>query len=290
MFRDYYSPFKANINSPNTRFPSRMKVSALLTCFNRREKTLECLRSLAGQSLPENVAVETVLVDDGSKDGTCEAVLAEYPDTRVISGDGSLYWCGGMRKAWSEAAVSKPDFFLLLNDDTLLRPYALESLLAIAPSPEDRIIAVAAIQDPVTGLATYGGVGKGETLVAAGGRAETCETFNANAVLVPYAVFLELGMFHDAYTHGMGDFDYGYEATRRGMKVIQSAVTLGTCSRNSLAGTWRDSSLSRKERLRNLQSPKGLPWNEWMTFNRRNSGWKWPLKTASPYVRVLLGL
>jgi len=266
-----------------------VRIAALITCFNRRETTLTCLRGLASQNLPGNVSVETVLVDDGSKDGTRDAVLKEFPDTRVISGDGSLYWCGGMRKAWSEAAVSKPDFYLLLNDDTLLHQDALEGLLRITSSPEDRIIAVAAIQDPLSGEATYGGVRKSGGLVAASGREEICETFNANAVLVSNAVFRELGMFHDAYTHGMGDFDYGYAATRRGIKVIQSPDFLGKCERNDLAGTWRDRSLSLGVRWKQLRGPKGLPFSEWMTFNRRNAGWSWPIRTVSPYVKVLLG-
>ena len=266
------------------------KIATLLTCFNRKEKTLQCLRGLSAQELPEGVVIEIVLVDDGSRDGTAEAVLAEFPGARVIRGDGSLYWCGGMRKAWREAAASDPDHYLLLNDDTLLLPGALRALLEIAGTPDSRVIAVAAIRDPHTGKAAYGGIRHKTGLVAAGGKLETCNTFNANAVLVPRPVYRELGIFHETYTHGMGDFDYGYQATRRGMHVIQSADFLGECERNALAGSWRDRSLSRATRWDILRSPKGLPFREWMTFNRRNAGWRWPLKTLSPYVRVILGL
>lgn len=266
-----------------------MKMAALLTCFNRKEKTLQCLRGLLAQELPEGAVIEIVLVDDGSRDGTSEAVLEEFPGAQVIQGDGSLYWCGGMRKAWREAALSEPDFYLLLNDDTLLFPGAVAGLLDITSSPQDRVIAVAAIRDPHTGKATYGGIRHKSGLVAAGGKPETCDTFNANAVLVPRAVYRELGIFHETYTHGMGDFDYGYAATRRGILVIQSADVLGECERNALAGSWRDRSLSRATRWEILRSPKGLPFREWMSFNRRNAGWLWPIRTVSPYVKVLLG-
>ena len=142
-----------------------------------------------------------------------------------------------MRKAWREAATSNPDFYFLMNDDTLLNSNALQMLLEIAPSPEARIIAVAAIQDPINGEATYGGIRKDEGMVPASGKTEVCDTFNANAVLIPNAVFQELGMFDEIYTHGMGDFDYGYAATRRGFKVIQSPDFLGECERNSPRST-----------------------------------------------------
>ncbi len=266
-----------------------MRIAALLTCFNRREKTLECLRRLHAQTLPDGVVIETVLVDDGSKDGTKEAVLKEFPATTVLTGDGSLYWCGGMRLAWKTAATSDPDFYLLANDDTMLDSGAVHSLLQIAMTPGNRIIAVASIRDPDTAIPTYGGVLQHGGLVHPCGKPAACDTFNGNAVLIPRQVFREMGMLHRSYTHGMGDYDYGLNARRRGIAVIQTPGSIGTCPRNSDQGTWRDRTLPRTRRLDLLLSPKGLPLKEWMTYNRRNSGWLWPLRTISPYVRVLLG-
>lgn len=266
-----------------------LRLSILLACHNRRKKTLECLRSLTGQRLPVGVRCVVTLVDDGSTDGTSEAVRAEFPETTIIGGDGNLFWCGGMRVAWTAAAVANPDYYLLANDDTLLDENAISRLLEIGGRPDARVIAVAAIRDPLTHVHTYGGVRGENTRVPVTGSLEACDTFNANAVLIPRAVFQELGMFHGTYTHAMGDFDYGYAATRRGIKVIQSAGSLGTCGRNMLAGTWKDRTLSRRERFRRLQSPKGLPWKEWVTYNRRNAGWIWPYRCISPFLRILLG-
>jgi GT2 family glycosyltransferase len=178
----------------------------------------------------------------------------------------------------------------MVNDDTLLDPGALQVLLQLAPSPQDRVIALAAIRDPETGQATYGGQRDISGLMEPDGRAHECDTLNGNAVLVPRAVYQEIGMLHGAYSHAMGDLDYGYLAKRHGIKIIQSPEFLGTCPRNSRQNTWMDRSLGRRKRLRLLRSKKGLPFSEWMTYNRRNAGWSWPWKTVSPYIRVLLGL
>lgn len=266
-----------------------MTVTALLTCFNRRDQTQACLRHLFAQALPPDITVNSVIVDDGSSDGTSEAVKSEFPKTSLLRGDGSLYWCGGMRMAWKHAAQKDPDYYLLLNDDTLLGNTAVDTLMQIAGLPEALTIAVAAIRDPETGAHTYGGIRDSDSRIPVSGKLEACETFNANAVLIPRAAYQELGMFHHVYTHAMGDFDYGYAATRRGIKIIQSAESLGTCSRNTLAGTWKDTTLTRRERLKRLQSPKGLPWKEWVTYNRRNAGWIWPYRCISPFLRILLG-
>lgn len=266
-----------------------MRVVGLLACFNRRELTLRCLEDLFGQRLPAGIELEVVLVDDGSRDGTAEAVRGRFPEVQVIEGAGDLYWCGGMRVAWQEAARSDPDFYLLLNDDTLLEPTAVRTLLGMTDGADSRCIAVAAIRDAVTGAATYGCHRRQGGLVPPDGTVQSCDTFNANCAVIPRAVFRELGVFHDRFTHGMGDFDYGFQANDRGIRVRLSTDFLGTCSQNPVEGSWLDRSLSRSARLRILRSPKGLPFGEWAEFNRRNYGWRWPIRTVSPYLRVLIG-
>ena len=266
-----------------------MHIAALLTCHNRREKTLECLRCLAAQELPDGVSIHVTLVDDGSSDGTAAAVAEAYPQTRLLHGSGYLFWCGGMRLAWSTADKDAPDYYLLANDDTHLDRDALQTLLAMVGTPDARIIAVAAIRDPTSGELNYGGIRRKSGRVPATGKVEACDTFNANAVLIPNAVYQELGSFHPAYTHGMGDFDYGYLASRNGISILQSAHTLGNCGHNSCTGTWQDRSLPMTQRLRKLHSPKGLPFKEWAVYCRRNSGWLWPYRMISPILRILLG-
>lgn len=263
--------------------------AVLLTCFNRRDLTLACLERLVEQALPENIRLRVILVDDGSKDGTGDAVRTKFPEVQVLNGNGSLYWCGGMRVAWAHAAESDPDYYLLLNDDTILEPGALTALHTLAGGPNERRIAIAAIRDPDTGKVSYGGGLEKCGKFPAEGTPVECDTFNANCVLVPRAVFQEIGMFHSAYTHGMGDTDYGLQASRRGIRLLQSGRYLGTCRNNPVTGSWRDRSLSRHQRWKALQSPKGLPFREWLVFNRRNSGWKWPYYMISPVLRILLG-
>lgn len=193
--------------------------------------------------------------------------------------------------AWEHAAKADPDLYLLVNDDTMVGRGALLELLQITGSPASRRIGVGAINDPASGKATYGGRrgANGMILVAPTGQPESCETFNANLVLIPRAVFLELGVFHHAYTHGMGDFDYGFQASRRGIQVLQTPGFVGACSHNSPGGSWLDRTLSRRERLKRLHSPKAHPWKEMVAYHRRNTGWLWPYRCITPYLRILLG-
>ena len=79
-------------------------IAALITCHNRKSKTIACLERLFQQALPLGVLLKVYLVDDGSTDGTAEAVREKFPSVSVISADGSLFWCRGMRLAWKHAS------------------------------------------------------------------------------------------------------------------------------------------------------------------------------------------
>lgn len=269
--------------------PSFRRIAVLLTCHNRRDLTLECLGRLFSQTGLGDLKIETTLVDDGSSDGTGDAVEAQFPHVTVLRGDGSLYWCGGMRRAWSHAEQSAPDGYLLLNDDTILRPEALGELIRLCESPDSPIIGVASIIDPTTDRVSYGGVLKSLELARPNGSPRECATFNANCVLIPKAVFEKIGMLHSGYSHAMGDTDYGFMARRNGVRIFASGTSLGECTLNLGRGKWRNRTLPRLERLRALQSPKELPWKEWVEFNRRNAGWIWPYRCISPFLRILLG-
>jgi GT2 family glycosyltransferase len=137
-------------------------IAALLTCYNRREKTLNCLQALYQQFLPAEMHLQTYLVDDASTDGTAAAVHAEYPNVHLIRGDGNLFWNGGMRRAFEAAQAADPDYYLWLNDDTLLYPQAVNTLLAVfaqlASQGRDRAIVVGSTLDPDTHVPTYGGL------------------------------------------------------------------------------------------------------------------------------------
>lgn len=276
-----------------------MLIDVLMACHNRRVQTLACLNSLCAQALPSGLDLDTWLVDDASTDGTADAVAAAHPVVHILRGDGSLYWCGGMRLAWASAVEAGPDFLLLLNDDVVLNTSALSVLLDTCRTgtllTSQGVIAVGSFCDPVTGAHTYGGQrreGRHPGRVAAIVPSEApqeCDTFQGNGVLIPRVVYETVGGFRP-FTHAMADTDYGYRARALGCRILIAPGYQGTCVRNLIGlGARKGSRAGWRERMRDACGPKGLPPRDWALFLRSHAGWEWPLYWIWSYLRAAFG-
>lgn len=274
------------------------RIGVLMTSFNRREYTLRALRGVFAQREIGTLELTVFLVDDASTDGTEEGVRAEFPEVRVLRGDGSLYWNRGMRVAFAAAMQEGFDAYLLLNDDTMLSQDAVQRLVgeydAQARAGVTSIV-VGSTRSAETGELSYGGMRVRrhgltvafEEIAPDAEDATPCETMNGNIVLIPAAVAEEVGNLEERFHHHFGDLDYGLRARRAGFAVVIAAGYLGECGNNSTSGTWRDTALPLRTRWKKLQSPKGQPFAEWLLFTHRHYGWRWLYYAWSPYVKTI---
>lgn len=268
------------------------KVMGIFTCHNRKEKTIQCLKNLI-QGNPD-IAFSFIAVDDNSSDGTQEA-LQQYTEVHIISGDGQCYYSGGMRLGikYAKTCCNEYDWILLLNDDVAFFPHSIEKLESYSTDKQEIVIGATCDEK---GHLSYGGVLKTSGFkpsfqtVMSGKERVFCDTFNANCVLIPTAIFKTLPNIDSCYTHAMGDFDYGLEAHKRNIPIVVSDFFIGTCVANPLTGTWRDIRLPRRERLKRKESPKGLPRQEWFHFINKHYGtFSACINSITPYIKILIG-
>lgn len=276
-----------------------IRIAGLTTCHNRRAKTLAALEALFAQTLPPATHLTIYVVDDGSTDGTSEAIGERYPEVVLLHGDGNLFNNGGMRMAFAAALENDFDYYLWFNDDTTLYLDALLRLLTTAQTLSakhgPRCLVVGSTADPETGTLTYGGVRRTSRwrplrfeLVPPAAQPQRCDTMNGNCVLVPRAVVELVGNLDPAFVHAIGDYDYGLRATLHGCSVWIAPGFVGSCARNSPSNTWVDQTLSLGERWRRVLGPKGLPPSQWRVFAQRHAGFAWPLYWLTPYLQLVL--
>ena len=105
-----------------------MRAAVIIPVHNRREVTLRCLQSLHRTRLPADFGI--ILVDDGSTDGTADAVAAAFPEVILEHGNGELFWTGGIVQGMQRALAEGAAFLFWLNDDSLPEADALPRMLA----------------------------------------------------------------------------------------------------------------------------------------------------------------
>ena len=105
------------------------KVVVFIVVWNGMEDTLECLASLVVNGYPN---MEIVVVDNGSTDGSAEAIRRKQLSVRIIDAGANLGFTGGNNLGLAEARRLKARYAFLLNNDTTLEKGAVRALVDAA--------------------------------------------------------------------------------------------------------------------------------------------------------------
>lgn len=103
------------------------ELSILMVNWNTRDMTLACLRSVYAET--RGTSFELILVDNGSADGSADAIAAEFPQVTLLRESENH----GFAKANNiAAAVARGRYLLLLNTDTVVLDGAIDKVVAFA--------------------------------------------------------------------------------------------------------------------------------------------------------------
>ena len=105
------------------------RLIAVVVSWNGREDTLAALESLRG--------IETVVVDNGSSDGSADAIAEAFPGIELIRAGVNLGFAGGNNVGIRRALDLGADWVLLVNNDATVEPGIAEALAAAARARPD---------------------------------------------------------------------------------------------------------------------------------------------------------
>jgi len=202
---------------------SKFVVNVLLPVHNRRDTTLAFVECLKKQSYKN---FRLLLIDDGSKDGTAEAVRESLNDVIVIRGEGNWWWAGSLQQGYrwlKQNKVSGDDVVLIMNDDTAFEADFISiGLRVLADNPNALLTATG--YNLKTGEAQDSGGYKlnWKTL----GFAETLENAEINCtstrgLMTRVSDFLAVkGFYPRLIPHYLSDLEFTMRAQKMGKKLI----------------------------------------------------------------------
>jgi GT2 family glycosyltransferase len=118
-------------------------VYIIIPVHNRKAITSQCLETLKKNGDLDQYY--TVVVDDGSTDGTSEAITEQYPDVIILYGDGNLWWTGAIKKGMEYAYEQGAEYLIWLNDDCLVNNQTIARLLDFCRNDINSIIGSQAV-------------------------------------------------------------------------------------------------------------------------------------------------
>lgn len=266
-------------------------VYILIPVHNRKAVTLTCLETL--QRNGDLARYRVVVIDDGSTDGTAEAIQQAFPQVKILTGDGNLWWTGAIRLGMQYAYDQGADFFIWLNDDTLPLANTLIHLINYCAQSPKRLATAQCYADNAITQPTYGGQLKHalsiELVATSQGHIRPCDCMSGNLVCFPRSVVDNLGYPPaDRLPHCRADIVYTLVAKRAGydLAVLGDAIALATL--NPFDQGWALSEIPMGERWRQLCSLKSNihPPTYWEYCNAV-FGWLGPFLFVAVYLKLV---
>ena len=102
-----------------------MTVNIIVLNWNQKKLSLECLNSLQKTTYKNK---RIVFVDNGSDDGSVDAVQNLFPKVEIIRSEKNLGYAGGNNFGF-KSTKNKADYTIFINNDTYVDPSFIEPLI-----------------------------------------------------------------------------------------------------------------------------------------------------------------
>jgi GT2 family glycosyltransferase len=213
------------VGSPGNGGP---RVAIVVLTWNGRDDTLGCLASLRAV---EHEPLDVIVVDNGSGDGTAEAVREGFPEVELVRSEENLGFAGGNDLGIRHALERGADHVLVLNNDVEVEPGFVGALVEEAGrrpdagalcskilyfEPRDRIWFAGASFDPRRGYGRHVRYREPDDPA----ETEPSETDRAcgAAMLVPRAVLEQVGDFDPELFIYAEDTEWSLRARKAGKR------------------------------------------------------------------------
>ena len=251
-------------------------VYIIIPVHNRKAITLQCLDTLKKNGDRDRYHV--IVVDDGSTDGTSEAIKSLYPEMVILAGDGNLWWTGAIKKGMEYAYEQGAEYLIWLNDDCYPKKDTILKLINTCQSHKNTIVGAQSLELD-TFSPSYGGIiTKGNNIIethALENNLLECDGLSGNLVCIHKNLVRDIGYpNYQIFPQYYGDVTYTHRAKSNGYKLLIQGDAIAFCKNDHPKISW-------------LNPDKSL-LSYWQDYFRIGSVSYW--KAELSYYREMFGL
>jgi len=279
-----------------------LRIEAVTPVHNRRDLTLDCLRSLL-RADKVGLDLHIIIVDDGSTDGTSEAIRREFPDVEIVQGDRNLWYTAGMNRGIEAAMAHNPDYVLAINNDSSFDQGFLQYMVETAESNHRSVVGAILLEwdapehlfqvSPKWNL-RWGGMRHWmkQTVEMLPEKPWKVELIVGNCVLYPSQAILEAGFMDEKRLPQYGDAEYTPRMRKMGWTLVIDPRAKVFCKPNDVPKSLR--SLSIQELVHSLfinpHHPHSLKRRWYMIMGSAPNRFQGFTAFVVFFVRFLLGM
>lgn len=208
----------------------KKRVEIVTPVHNRRELTLQCLRSLSRIDRT-GLDIHVVVVDDGSTDGTADAVREQFSEVEIVPGDGNLWYTAGTNLGIETALKRDPDYVLCVNDDSIFDEKSVREMVECAERhPRSVVGSLLLLWDTPHKIfqvspqwkTWMGGwqLWQQQTVWTIPAKAWEVEMIVGNCILYPARVFAEVGLMNPKNSAQYGDAEFTTRIRRNNWRLL----------------------------------------------------------------------
>jgi GT2 family glycosyltransferase len=205
---------------------SQPLVFIVIPIHNGLDHTKSCLADIQKLNYSN---VRTIVVDDGSDDGSSEYIGTHHPEIILLKGDGQLWWSGAVNRGIVHALKNKADYICLLNNDNRFEADFLGRLVQTAVEKTAECVCSKVLNQHSHNVFFAGGtvnaIGElrmfqGEDGPDLNRRREIIWT-GGMGVLFKREIFESAGLFDEKnFPQYFGDADFSFRLRKKGFKIL----------------------------------------------------------------------
>lgn len=207
-------------------------IAIVVLNFNKKNDILDCLKSIFNLEYPE---IEVIVVDNGSTDGSSEAIKSEYPDVHLVESKKNLGVAGGRNVGIKYADQNfNYKYLLFLDDDIVVDKKALtEMVCSFYKDKNIGIVAPKCLMSKTPGVIGYAGgmsvnLFSGKITNIGGGEKDEGQFDKPGFIsscgglcLISRELINQVGIFDEKFNpYGWEDVDLSLRARQKGFKIF----------------------------------------------------------------------